>query len=207
MAGLAIVADDQTPRELVCSRERGTGARLVLPADAATLDGVRADWTLRGAVELSLEGRALVFRIDLDGRGIRITDPFSRMPIAVFRPARRGRGTVAFADGSVARWVAPDRWAFECGFVTPRGSNLVLFSHDGTAIMLVDEIDHEAGRAPDPVVMLALGWFLLWVGAATSASAASAVDPAVEESADHRPFDGGRIRPTADMVVHRGSAA
>ncbi len=207
MAGLTIVTDDQTPRELVCSREKRTGARLVLPADAATLEAVRADWTLRGAVELSLEGRALVFRIDLDGRGVRVTDPFSRVPIAVFRPARRSRGTVAFADGSVVRWVAPDRWAFECGFVTLRGSNLVLFAHDGTAIMLVDEVDHEAGRAPDPAVLLAMGWFLLWVGVATSASAVNAMESAVEEATDRRPHNAGRIRETVDAVGRRGNAA
>jgi hypothetical protein len=207
MAALAIVTDKRVPRELLCSRERETGARLVVPVDGSTLDAARADWVRDGEVELVLDGRVLVLQADLNGRGVRVIDPFGRLLLAVFRPARRGRGTVVFADGAAARWIAPDRWSFECGFVSPRGNNLVRFAHDGTAIMLVDEVDHEAGLAPDPVVMLALGWFLLWVGLAPRAGSPHVPAPRAGGSADPLPLESGRSRDAAGSGPRRGHAA
>lgn len=162
MTALAIVPDGYVVGELTCETPAGLERRVV-PVDLATLRAVRHGWSEYGEVELTLGGRAFAARVDLDGRGIRLTDPRDRMPLAVFRPARRGQGTVVFRDGSTARWIAPDRFAFECGFVSRSGANLVRFAHDGTAIMVVDEVDHERGRAPDPAVMLVLGWLLLWV--------------------------------------------
>lgn len=163
MAALTIIDGGRVVRELVGETTLGALERRVGAADLATMRGVRSDWSDHGQIELTLGGRAFVARIDLDGRGIRLSDPFSRMPLAVFRPARRGRGTVVFSDGSAARWIVPDRFSFECGFVSRNGANLVRFAHDGTAIMIVDEVDHEQGRAPDPMVMLVLGWLLRWV--------------------------------------------
>jgi hypothetical protein len=152
----------------------------------ADIRAILAEWGDRSRVELMLAGRALVLESDLDGLGVRVVDPISRMPLAVFRPARRG-GRVDLPDGGTLRWLAPTRSIFESGFVTAHQANIIRFAHDGTATILVDAVDLAGGAVParaerrragrfrddrtvDVLMLLVLGWFLRLVGELDDAS-------------------------------------
>ncbi|WP_035749821.1 hypothetical protein [Parafrankia discariae] len=141
-------------------------------------------WHRDGGVELMAAGRPLRLEPDLDGAGVRVVDPVTRLPLAVFRPRSRG-GLVDLADGSTLRWLRPRRraagYVFERGFVGWRNANVVRFAHDGVAIVLVDPsdltrhrppvarpdfgaatvADPRRGWVPEVAVLVPLGWFLL----------------------------------------------
>jgi hypothetical protein len=128
------LTDALLPHDLAYHFLDGTCHEVRVEAD---MDAVLDDWRRHGRVELMLFGRALVVENDLNGTGLRVVDPVGRMPLAAFRPGRHG-GRVDLPDGAVLRWLAPTRSVFESGFVAAQERNVVRFTHDGTAIVLVN---------------------------------------------------------------------
>ncbi|WP_322752349.1 hypothetical protein [Frankia sp. Cas3] len=135
---------------------------VMLVADDSRVAAILADWDDRRRVELMVAGRPLALEADLDGPGIRVFDPVTCIPLAAFRPARRGGGGMVELPGTRAvRWVVPRGSVFECGFLSRYGGGLIRFARDCTALVLVDDDRRRRGGIHDPLVLLTLGWFLL----------------------------------------------
>lgn len=140
----------------------GRPDQVMLVADDRRVAAVLADWDEHRRVELMVAGRLLALEADPDGRGLRVFDPVTSIPLVAFRSARRGGGgTVELPGSRAVRWVVPRGSVFECGFLSSRGGGLIRFAHDGTALVLVDDDHRRRGGIHDPLVLLTLGWFLL----------------------------------------------
>ena len=201
--------DDLLPRELDYYFLGGARNQVRVVADCSA---VLADWHRRGRVEFMAAGRPLLVEKDLGGVGIRVVDPVSRMPLAGFRPTRRG-GWADLADGSRLRWLRPRPGLFERGFVGWRNANIIRFAHDGVAIVLVDPAslidpaaeggvdldptraavaDPHRGWLPDLLALLVLGWFLILL------------EDSPRGGLDRRAR--GRVRPPAGAAGSAGAA-
>jgi len=146
------------------------GDHYSLETSAAVIAELRAAWADGDRLVLPLCGP---LALDLRPTGALVTDVESGLLLARIRTG--APPLVTFASGRAVRWLVPTWLVWQCGFVgvggpgLVPGSNVVLFSTDGTGIVPSGHSPtirpaHSRPGLTEAELLLALGWLFLLVG-------------------------------------------